>query len=324
MPDIDPYVSLGVARSATDKDIKKAYRKMALKYHPDRSGGDENKFKEVSASYEILSDPQKKKEYDMYGGSSSGSGGASPFGGGGGGGFSGFGGGGNSRDIFKAFFGDEDPFSSMFGGGGGNGGGGFSSFGGGGGGMPPEMKMMFGGMSGMSGFGQPQSRAPIDPEGAIKKNTMVYISQLQSASQHNGKTGKVLKFDEAKERYTIEIDDGSVRLALKQNNLTQIINVTVVDIESRPEFNGQQGTIRGWQTETGRYAVQLSSGQAMGLLPSKVQLPIGTRVTLQGLNSREKNGVRGEIKQYDTTVGRYIVRTFDGQALKVKRENVKV
>lgn len=104
MPDIDPYVSLGLARSATDKDIKKAYRKMALKYHPDRSGGDENKFKEVSAAYEILSDPQKKKEYDTYGGSSSGSGGASPFGGGGGGGFSSFGGGRNSRDIFKAFF----------------------------------------------------------------------------------------------------------------------------------------------------------------------------------------------------------------------------
>ena len=155
---------------------------------------------------------------------------------------------------------------------------------------------------------------------------MVYVSGLQSAHQHNGKTGKVLQFDETKERYTIELDNGSTKLALKQSNLTQVIaNVIVVGIESRPEFNGQHSTIRGWQGDNkGRYAVQLSSGQAMGLLPSKVQLPIGTRVVLQELSSDVYNGVRGEIMEYDGTTGRYIVKTVKNQALKVKRENVKV
>jgi hypothetical protein len=196
-----------------------------------------------------------------------------------------------------------------------------------GGGMSPEMKMMFGGLNGMSGFGGThQHQRLANPAGAIKRNTMVYVSGLQSAHQHNGKTGKVLKFDETKERYTIELDNGSTRLGLKQSNITQIVkNIIVTGIESRPEFNGQHGTIRGWQSDSGRYAVQLNSGQAMGLLPAKVRLPMGTRVTLQGLSSEQHNGVRGEILRYDAEHGRYIVKTApSGSNLKVKLENVKV
>ena len=179
----------------------------------------------------------------------------------------------------------------------------------------------------MSGFGGThQHQRLANPAGAIKRNTMVYVSGLQSAHQHNGKTGKVLKFDETKERYTIELDNGSTRLGLKQSNITQIVkNIIVTGIESRPEFNGQHGTIRGWQSDSGRYAVQLNSGQAMGLLPAKVRLPMGTRVTLQGLSSEQHNGVRGEILRYDAEHGRYIVKTApSGSNLKVKLENVKV
>ena len=105
-------------------------------------------------------------------------------------------------------------------------------------------------------------------------------------------------------------------------------NVVVTGIESRPEFNGQKGTIRGWQSDTGRYAVQLASGQAMGLLPSKVQLPVGTNIMLTNLSSDQFNGRRGTITSYDEENGRYVVKTFSSdnkeQALKVKRENVKV
>ena len=88
-------------------------------------------------------------------------------------------------------------------------------------------------------------------------------------------------------------------------------------------MQGQRGTITGWQEGSGRYAVQLSNGQAMGLLPAKVELPIGTRVTLQGLSSEQHNGARGEIMQYDEEAGRYVIKTMRGAALKVKRENVK-
>jgi len=60
------YESLGVEKSADAKDIKKAYRKLAVQHHPDK-GGDETKFKEISAAYEILSDPEKRAKYDKYG-----------------------------------------------------------------------------------------------------------------------------------------------------------------------------------------------------------------------------------------------------------------
>jgi len=64
------YETLGVAKGATTDEIKKAYRKLALKYHPDKTKGDkaaEEKFKEVSEAYAVLSDPEKKRQYDTYG-----------------------------------------------------------------------------------------------------------------------------------------------------------------------------------------------------------------------------------------------------------------
>ena len=115
------YDILGVSKSASDKEIKSAFRKLAQKYHPD-AGGDEAKFKEISEAYETLSDEKKRKEYDqmlMFGGMP-GAGGAYSGGyGAGAGGGSGFGGGGFGFD------GDidlGDIFSSFFGGGGGFGG----------------------------------------------------------------------------------------------------------------------------------------------------------------------------------------------------------
>src|SRR5262245_7742215 len=66
----DYYKILGVARNATEKDIKAAYRKLARKYHPDVNPGDkaaEDKFKEIGEAYEVLSDPEKRRRYDQFG-----------------------------------------------------------------------------------------------------------------------------------------------------------------------------------------------------------------------------------------------------------------
>jgi len=105
----DYYEVLGVSKSASDAEIKKAYRKLALKYHPDKNPDDEAaeaKFKEAAEAYEVLSNAEKKQRYDQFGHAGmSGAGG--------------FGGGMNMDDIFSQF---GDIFGNAFGGGGGFGG----------------------------------------------------------------------------------------------------------------------------------------------------------------------------------------------------------
>lgn len=117
MADIDYYKILGVDKSASADEIKKAYKKVAIKYHPDRNPGDkeaETKFKQAAEAYDVLRDPDKRARYDQFG--AAGVNGAGGFGGG-------FGQGMDLNDIFSHF---GDIFGDM-------GFGGFGGFGGGGG-----------------------------------------------------------------------------------------------------------------------------------------------------------------------------------------------
>ena len=97
----DYYEILGVSKTAEEREIKKAYKRLAMKYHPDRNQGDkeaEAKFKEIKEAYEILTDAQKRAAYDQYG--------HAAFEQGGMGGGGGFGGGADFSDIFGDVFGD--------------------------------------------------------------------------------------------------------------------------------------------------------------------------------------------------------------------------
>ena len=111
MPPIDYYQVLGLKKNATPEEIKKAYRKLAVKYHPDKNPGNkeaEEKFKEINEAYAVLSDPKKKEQYDQFGSA----GFHERF---------------SQEDIFRGFdvgdlfkdkgFGTEDIFSRIFGGG---------------------------------------------------------------------------------------------------------------------------------------------------------------------------------------------------------------
>ncbi|NTW15424.1 MAG: molecular chaperone DnaJ [Candidatus Moranbacteria bacterium] len=108
MANKDYYSILGVSKDASQDDIKKAFRKLAHKHHPDKQGGDEAKFKEANEAYGVLSDPEKRKRYDQFG-SADGPTGFGGFSGGQAGGFDfgdfQFGGGGGFEDIFSDLFG---------------------------------------------------------------------------------------------------------------------------------------------------------------------------------------------------------------------------
>ncbi|XP_022101740.1 dnaJ homolog subfamily B member 5-like [Acanthaster planci] len=152
----DYYKTLGIDRNATEDQIKKAYRKMALKYHPDKnkSKGAEDKFKEISEAYEVLSDKEKRSIFDKYGEEGlKGGGGPAP----GSGSFKSWTYHGDPNATFQSFFGGQDPFK-IFMNFGGQGGSGhhrtvFST-----GGDPMEIDDDFGfpgfGMSGMTGMPQ--------------------------------------------------------------------------------------------------------------------------------------------------------------------------
>jgi DnaJ-class molecular chaperone len=129
----DYYATLGVNKTATDKELKAAYRKLARKFHPDVNASDktaESKFKEINEAYEVLGDPAKRKKYDELGANwrmyeqaqAGGGGGANPFAGGAWninfGGGSGSGGAGGyrtmSQEEMEEMFGDQNPFSDFF------------------------------------------------------------------------------------------------------------------------------------------------------------------------------------------------------------------
>lgn len=110
----DYYEVLGVAKGASPDEIKKAFRRLAVQYHPDKEGGDEAKFKEINEAYEVLKDSSKRQRYDQFGhaGVGGGASGGNPFEG-----FSGFGGQGQNINFDFGDLGLGDIFGSFFGGG---------------------------------------------------------------------------------------------------------------------------------------------------------------------------------------------------------------
>ena len=155
----DYYEVLGIQKNATEEEIKKAYRKLAVKYHPDRNPGDkeaEEKFKEATEAYEILSDDQKRPIYDQYGFA----------------GLDGMGGGAGGGAQYSRAFHD---FSDLFGGMGGGMGGGFSDI----------FENIFGGGGRSSRPDEPQQGQSLRYDLNISFKDAVYGTKAEITFQHN-------------------------------------------------------------------------------------------------------------------------------------------
>lgn len=161
----DPYEVLGVARDASDDDIKKAYRKLARQHHPDRNPGDkqaEARFKEVQEAYDLVGDKEKRAQFDRFGFAGAG---ANPFGGGGGGGpfrWGGGGGGGEGGVHFEGI--NPEDLASIFG-----------QFGGGGG-AGPDLGDLFGNR------GRSRGRKPRAPAPATADVTIPFLTAARGGT----------------------------------------------------------------------------------------------------------------------------------------------
>eukprot|EP00929_Paragymnodinium_shiwhaense_P029415 TRINITY_DN16863_c0_g1_i1.p1 TRINITY_DN16863_c0_g1~~TRINITY_DN16863_c0_g1_i1.p1 ORF type:complete len:353 (-),score=98.91 TRINITY_DN16863_c0_g1_i1:334-1392(-) len=340
----DYYKVLGVERGASSNEIAKAYKKLALKYHPDKNPQNkeqaEENFKKITEAYEVLNDGEKRKTYDQFGKA-----GVQGGGGGGPGGGVSFA---EADQIFKAFFGGNDPFSMFFDGDDGGPFGGFGGpggpkvcFGGPGGSRGGGMPFDFGGMGGMPGGmggfmnmgkgmgkgGMPQQKPP-PPAYAMPISTEVVVRDLSKAQEHNGKKGKIAGWDASKKRYEVELMDGdSQTLSLRPANLTQVCSVELIGIESQPELNGQAAKIVNYIESQSRYMIQLSkkmeSGRdVVGLKSENIILKVGCRVVTQGLSNEQFNGLMGKINDFDRDALRYTVECENGKVIKIKLDNV--
>lgn len=340
---LDSYYSvLGLERSASNAEIQKAYKRLALRHHPDKNLENreqaEETFKRISKAYAVLSDPQQRKVYDCdcdrfaqdawSGGTRPRTGGLSDE---------------QADRLFQAVFGAKGaPKRSTFS---------FDS--------PfdcPDEKCTFGAdhckspsmnmddllggiFSGLGGIHshaperkaqprmpqppQPPQQPPQQPRQvrAIAVGTHVVIRGLQSAPQHNGKTGRILRYDGSKGRYDVAL--GDITLSLKPQSLTQRCKVRIVNYEAKPELNGKYGEIVNYDSSTQQYMLLMQdSPVAVSMDRSYCMLELGTSVIVSGLSQERFNSQLAEIVEVHPEAARYSILCQTGETIKVKFDKV--
>lgn len=192
-----------------------------------------------------------------------------------------------------------------------------------GGGMGGGMAGMGGGMGGMPGgmSGRRQRRRPEQPD-VLPEGTRVLVRGLTGAAQHNGKTGTVAGFEPQAHRYVVTLEDGEA-LRIKGENLLQPVVGEVTGMVSKPELNGQKGTVRDYDASKGRYVVSMQNGVALALKPENLILPKGARAKVVGLVSQPQwNDKVGKVLDFDRERRRYVVQMLADQQLSVKLESL--
>lgn len=292
----DLYKVLGVQRCATDREICAAYKRLALRHHPDKNIGDrdraEHAFKRVTCAYETLRDAAKRQTYDASLGPT-GSKNSIP---------SNLGSFERADDLYRTFFGA---------------------------GLNATTNVHDLDIAGIFNFDQkPRARkekvhkqADV-PAHVIQCGKQVVIHGLASKPEHNGKAGKVKEWKASKGRYDVILSCGTL-LSVRPQNLTQLCHVTVTDCEWRPELHGKRGEIVDFNEDKCSYVLLLNEPPCVvELPPSSCIFPKGSAGILKGLADEQLNGQMCCIVGIDHIALRYVVQSEGGRQLKVRYEKV--
>eukprot|EP00440_Ansanella_granifera_P048139 gb/GFBE01052147.1/.p1 GENE.gb/GFBE01052147.1/~~gb/GFBE01052147.1/.p1 ORF type:complete len:215 (+),score=36.97 gb/GFBE01052147.1/:1-645(+) len=160
--------------------------------------------------------------------------------------------------------------------------------------------------------------------GLLASGTPVIVRDLEKASEHNGRTGHVVGWDQSQSRFRVEFEDDAQpsQLSLRRQNLTQLCSAEIQGLEGKPELNGSWAEIVQYDSKKGRYTVLTCGGSsALGLQPGNCILPEGTSVLVNGLVGGRFNGQMAQIVSIDRAARRYTVQCQDGQLIKIKYDN---
>jgi len=317
----DYYKILGVNRNAVDGEIKKAYRKLALKWHPDKNQDQKElsseNFKKISEAYEILSDTNKRNLYNKYGkqaNKTSGRGGedARHFH------FS------NANDIFKQFFhnnpsgpqGSSKNIHFSFKTNGNN---------------IDLSDLLFNNKSNRhtprrdipkSSFPSSRNQEIINSKLFLIENTPIIIKGLTSNSELNDKYGLIKNYNSSKKRYLVEGPYGDIYLK-PFNILQQVTNVRLNCIIRQPELNNKMGKIVGWDDYRLRLKIKIDDDSVVSVKQTNVIYPINTLVYIKNLENKiEYNNTIGKIIKYN--LNKYTIKLNNNVIIKLGLNNVSI
>lgn len=284
---MDYYKILELQKNCSKDDIKKSYRKLAMKYHPDKNSDSnaENKFKEISEAYDILSDIDKRKQYDMYGKSFNKN--MSNF---------------RANDIFNSFFNDINTFNNF------NGNSNFVNV----------TKISSNGNTFVfsnNNVNNNINEKKINEQFKIKLKSKIITRKLNNKIYDN-KIGYILNYNN--DRYIININNNNI--SVKFDNILPLVNCTIINSESN--YFNNKGMIVGISNDL--YKIYINKNIILEKI-NNIIIENDTIVTIINLiNNSELNNLKAKIIKFDNNINKYLVICENNKKLNLKMINVKL